>query len=1109
MFILGIVLMGALAATRLPVDRLPNINIPFVSVNVNYQGASSEDVEQQVLVPIEDAMSGVPGAATIRSSAREGSGNVNVQFVEGTDLNAALLDVQRRVASIRNQLPKDINDPRVNKFDPNASPIMNLALTGPDQEQTFSFAEDVVQPKLLSLPGVADVNIQGGLKRQIQVLVDPAKLGAYNLPVDAVNNALTRENLSAPAGQLDRGASSLPVRSLGLFQKADDLNSLVIGQANGSPVYLRNVATIVETYADRTNYLRLNGDDAVGLSIIKQGDANTLAVADSVRAAIASLQPSLPAGSKLQVVNDSSRFVRRSLDAVQFDLGLAVFLTATVLLLFLHSWRNTAIVLLAIPTSLIATFLVMYALGFTINLMTLMALAMTIGILVDDSIVVLENIHRHLSQGSGAMDAALTGRSEIGLAALAITFTDIVVYLPVAFMQGNVGQLFRQYGLTIAAATFFSMLVSFTLTPMLASRILKGGHEGEGRVSRNPLVRFGDWFEAAFDAVARGYARVQGRVLRLRWVVLGLAGLLMAASVSVIPMNLVSTEYAPQEDDGQFQLSLTLPVGTALTVTDDVTRQMEGLLGDVHEITNVYVNANGNGANFTIETEEKSKRSKSLDDIMGEVRKLATLLPDTRARTSVSNPLSGGSNSIGIDILGDDLPTLTQVGDQLVEVAQTVPGITSAQNSSQQQQPELQISVDRDRAAAAGVSTSQISSTLRTMIQGTTVSQLRPEGQVATDIIVKSVAGKQTTLGNLGSVPVTTTRGQGTVPLSQVTRQRTGRAPVQISRVDRKRSVQVSAQVGGRPVGDVARDLRVALNSQVLPPGYRWDVRGSVQQLDAALAALSTALAISALLVYMTLIALYESFFYPLAIMFALPLSGVGAITGLLVTHNTINIFSMIGMIALMGLTAKNGILLVDYTNTLRARGMRRAEALQEAGRTRLRPIIMTSSTVVAAMMPLAFKLEAGGESRAPMAVVIIGGVISSTLLTLFVVPVMYTLLDDVQSHLRIPSFRWPWHRATADVAGGTAGAYVPSGPAPAYATVPVADTMHVQHHDSAMATGHRDALPTAQLDQPLGGTKHASPPNGPLMSPPLGAAPALPGTYEAMTEPLTSEHGG
>ncbi|MSQ28144.1 MAG: efflux RND transporter permease subunit [Dehalococcoidia bacterium] len=1020
MLILGIVLMGVVSYTRLKIDRLPPISVPFLSVNIGYPGASPEDVESLILQPLEDALGGVPGAISLQATAREGSGSVNIQLSEEANLDAALVDVQRRLASIAPQLPKDAGDPRVNKFDPNASPVMNLALTGSELKQLFDLANDVVMPKLLSIPGVADVNLSGGLQREIQVRLDVAKLTGYGISVDQVTSALQRENVSSPAGRLDQGRTSLAVRSMGLFQKTDDLANLIVGTRNNSPVYLRNVATIVDTNKEPSRYLRFDGEEAVGLSVTKQSDANTIQVAAAVKAALGPLTVAMPPGSKLVVVTDNSRFVRRSRDAVQSDLFLAAFLTASVLLLFLHTWRNTLIVLLSIPTSLIATFLVMYAFGFSLNIMTLMALAMTIGVLVDDSIVVLENIHRHLHQGAAPMAAAIAGRSEIGLAAIAITFTDIVVYLPVAFMQGNVGQLFQQYGITVATATLFSLFVSFTLTPMLASRWLKTRDEDVGT---GPWSRFTRGWERAFDAFSNSYGSLMGRLLgaRMRLVVVGIAAVAVGISVWMPFAHVLGTEFAPQEDDGIFSVNLQMPTGTSLAATNEAAHLLEDRIQkELPELVSMFssagggggFNSNTNNANITVEVVDKSHRSRSLDAIREQVRLFARTIPEASVRTNVQNPLPAGQNVINISLLGDDLTVLGQLSDQVAKVAEETPGVSGTRASFQPQQPEVRFSVDRERASAAGITATQAGAALRTVLQGSTVSQLRAEGEPALDITVIGEGSTTLTPAALSNVPVGITRSGAMVSLAQVARLQNGRSPVQISRLDRKRTVSVNADVTGRTVGDVARDLRANLTQVAMPPGYRWDIQGTVQRLDQAFAGLFAALMLSVLLIYMLLVALYESLLTPLSIMFSLPVALLGAFVGLLVTGNTLNIFSIIGVIALMGLVAKNAILLVDYTNTLRQRGLARNEALMEAGRARLRPIIMTSATVVAAMMPLAFKFEAGAESRAPMAVVIVGGVISSTVLTLGLVPVMYTILDDLQRFLKLPAeFRWPWHQ--------------------------------------------------------------------------------------------------
>src|SRR6266566_4371525 len=516
MGLLGLVIMGGVAYTFLKIDRLPPISVPFVSVSMGYTGATAQDVELLITQPIENAVSGMSGVSSITSTSSEGSSNVNVQLVDGTDPTQAALEVERRVNAIRRNLPADASDPRVNKADPNAQPIMEVALTGGKADQLFQVANDQFIPALESVPGVAAINISGGLQTEIQVKVDYAKLSAYGITLAQVTTAMTNANVDAPVGSLQQGQQTLNVRSLGAFQTVDDLSNLVVSQTtSGGPILLHDLATIERGYKQQNQLQRLNGEDAVGLQIVKQSDANALLVADNVRVALAKLQALIPSDSKVVITNDTSVFTRASLDAIQHDLLLSVLLVGGVMLLFLHAWRHTVIVLLAIPTSLVSTFLVMYILGFSLNIMSLMALALMIGILVDDSIVVLENIHRHLGLGENPHQAALTGRGEIGMAAIAITMADVVVYTPIAFISGILGQLFRQYGLTVVAATLFSLLISFTLTPMLASRWLRH----DEKANKNPLARFGRWWDEHFDQLGRFIGRTVPWAVRSRWVV--------------------------------------------------------------------------------------------------------------------------------------------------------------------------------------------------------------------------------------------------------------------------------------------------------------------------------------------------------------------------------------------------------------------------------------------------------------------------------------------------------------------------------------------------------------------------------------------------------------
>src|SRR5262252_7749663 len=628
MGLLGLVIMGAVSYTFLKIDRLPPISIPFVSVNMSYTGATAQDVEQLITEPIENAVSGMSGVQSITSSSREGSANVNVQLVDGTDPTQAALEVERRVNGIRNRLPTDASEPRVNKADPSQFPIMEVALTGTSQDQLFQVANDQFIPTLESIPSVAQINISGGLQTEIQVKIDYAKLAAYGITLAQINTALTNANVDAPIGSIQQGQAQLDVRSLGSFQTIEDLSNLIVTQTtSGGPILLKDLASVGLGYKQQTQLQRLNGQDAVGLQIVKQSDANALQVADSVRVALSKLQTLLPNGSQVIITNDTSVFTRASLDAIQHDLLLSVLLVGAVMLLFLHAWRHTVIVLLAIPTSLVSTFLVMYALGFSLNIMSLMALALMIGILVDDSIVVLENIHRHLQLGEDPHNAAINGRGEIGMAAITITMADVVVYTPIAFISGVLGQLFRQYGLTVVAATLFSLLISFTLTPMLASRWLTHTQN----TGRNPWARFGRWWDYNFDRLGRWVGRTVPTAVRLRWLVLLVCLGLIVGSFAMVPLGLIGTEYAPQEDDNTFSVNMSAPPGTALSAMDAASQQMEAYLQSLPEVQYVFTSVSGGGGGFgfgrggarssmDVQLVPKQQRSRTVFDITDQVR---------------------------------------------------------------------------------------------------------------------------------------------------------------------------------------------------------------------------------------------------------------------------------------------------------------------------------------------------------------------------------------------------------------------------------------------------------------------------------------------------------
>jgi HAE1 family hydrophobic/amphiphilic exporter-1 len=1050
MIFLAFILLGQQAYTRLRVDRFPAVNFPVVFISIGWPGASPEDIEQSIIIPAENAVAGVSGVQRIDSTAQEGNARINVWFVEDVNVDQALIDVQRRLAGIARQLPVDATQPTVGKFDPQALPIMNVVLSGSlPLADLYDLARDRVQQRLQAVPGVADVTISGGVQREVQVLVDYAKLEAYGLSLTQISNAILRENINSPGGRVDVDEKGFSVRAIGLAQTPAEMGEYIVATTARGPIRLRDVATIEIGYKRQTTIQRFTDHErgtieAVGLSITKQTDANTLDTANAVREAVEQIRRTLPSGVQIQITNDTSRFVRHSVSAVQKDLILAILIVGVVLFLFLHTFRSTIIVLISIPTCLVTTFLLMYTLGFTINTITLMAMALAIGILVDDSIVVLENIARHLHLGENPMEAALNGRSEIGLAAIAITLTDVIVFVPISFLSGNVGKLFREFGLTIACITLLSLLVSFTLVPVLASRWLRA-HDEEA------LKRgFAGAWERGFDRLANGYRRVLHWALHHRPLVVAIAAAVLFVSFLPLQYNLIGQEYAPLEDDGQFTISTEMPPGTSLQGNSAAMARLEEALLKIPEVEYFTTTVGQSGSRWggtdrngqiAVQLVERSKRQRSVFEVMQEVRRIGQTIPGMRVRANVQQTLigAGGSVPINVRLLGDNIVTLKELAAQVEEVIRRTPGTVDIRNDAAVSEPEVRAIVDRQRLADLNVTASQVATALRTAIGGNTLTtQLRVEGQAGIDITVLANRDLRNDLRALADIPIpvgsvgTGTGGipgqAGTVRLGQVAELRVTDGQTQIDRSDRLRRVSVTANLVNRSVGDAARDIRAGLAQVPFPSGYRWTFVGQVDALDQARVALLSALVISVVLIYMLLVALYESFMHPLAIMFSLPVALVGAFAGLLVTGNTFNIFSMIGIIMLMGLVAKNAILLVDYTNTLRARGRTRLEALLEAGPIRLRPIIMTTCTVVFAMLPLAMKFEEGGESRAPLAVVLIGGSLTSTLLTLLLVPVMYTYLDDLG---RLPALAWArvprWRRRPAPVVAGAAG-----GPSPA-----------------------------------------------------------------------------
>lgn len=1045
MIILGLVVMGYRSLTLLQVDRFPQVDFPFVSIVTVFPGASPEDVENLVVTPIEDAVAGIPGIDQIISQANEGFGFVVVAFVEGTDGDQAAIEVERQVASVRGQLPDEATDPSIIKANINAIPVMEIVLSGPQgQDALFEVAENRIKPRLQTIQGVASVNVSGGREREVQVLADPARLAAFGLPLESIQQALALNNLTFPVGSIEEGRQKTSIRSVGDFSSLAEIENVVVaggpnpfgrgggapappGQDRGGLVYLRDVASVQEGFKDRTQILRYNGLDTVNISIVKTSTANTIDVADDLRQTIEELNQDLPAGAEMTIVIDDSDFTRESVAAVQEDLILAVLITSVVLLLFLHTVRSTFIVLLAIPTSIVSTFLVMWALGYSLNTLTLLALTLTIGILVDDSIVVLENIERHLKMKKKPRQAALDGRSEIGLAAITITLVDVVVYLPVAFTSGIIGQFFRSYGITIAAATLFSLFVSFTLTPMLAAFWMKD----ESAPERPPrgLARVFNWllrpvlwlwngfvraWEAGFDALASFYALTLRVVLanvftQLLTVLIAFAAL--AAGVYLVAGGQVGSEFFPQEDDGRFAIDIELPPGTSLEATDRAARQAEQIiLAEVPEAVAVLTRVGGGGgggnifsgaggasntSSISVRLVDAGERERTTTEVIEAIRPLVKRIPEANISLSQASITGPAANSIQVQIFGEDPDVLIDLANQVEAVMRTVPGTVDILNTDAARAPETRIVIDRDRALDLGLSPAQIAGTLRTSLTGAEVGKFKPEGATEINVTLRTIEAARSDLNQLQRLPLGYFSGRP-VTLGQVATIERSQTPARINRTDRRRVLTVSSGAEGRAAGDVTDDVEAAINAQIdFPANYGFQFVGVSEQQRETFAQFGSALLLSIVLIYMLLVALYQSFTHPLAIMFSLPVTLVGAFGGLWLTGNTLNLISILGIVLLAGVVTKNAILVVDFTNVLRREeGYSRKAALIEAGRLRLRPVIMTTASLVFALLPLLFGAGAGAEIRAPLAAVIIGGNISSTALTLILVPVVYNFLD-------------------------------------------------------------------------------------------------------------------
>ena len=1002
MVMIGIAVLGLFAYNRLKVEQMPDVSLPFVLVLTNYPGASPEVVEADVTKPLEYAINTVSGASLIRSNSREGQSQVFAEFRMATDMTKAMQDVRDKIGQVRPGFPKDVKEPLVIRADQeNQQPIVSLAVLSPTMtlRDLTSLTDQTIVKALENVPGVARMDVLGRATRQILVQIKPNAVTSLGIGVDQVINAIRAANQDVPAGRITRGKTDSIVRIEGKIKDPAQFARIIVAQQGGSPVFLSQVADVIDGEKEETSISRINGRPSITIDIQKSQDANIVDTGRGIMAALDSLKKRLPADVEIRVANSTAESAERAVNRVKSTIVEGGLLTVLIVFLFLHSWRSTIITGLTLPIAVIATFIALYAFGFTLNFLTLMALSLCIGLLIDDAIVVRENIVRHLGLGKNHHTAAREGTDEIGLAVMATTFAIVAVFVPIAFMSGLIGRFFFQFGVTVAVAVMVSLFVSFTLDPMLSAV----WHDPPGsRFARVPwLGRFMEKVEAGIEWLHVLYGEILEWALGHRKSVIAIAVVTFLASFAIVP--LVGTEFVPQADEGFISLRLNTPVGSSLEYTDSKVQQVEAALKSFDDValtmTTVGSEEGRNYARVNLKLTDKAHRKRTQKEIEGAIRKQLKPIPGIELAFGFDRP-------VWVNLLGPDPEQLTILINQFAEQVAKIKGIADLETSEKAAAPALSIRLNNDAAADVGITVQQVGATIRPLLAGDTVSYwLGPDGQNY-EVNVQLPKDNRRLAADLSNLYLTTTKKgpdgeMRMVPLRQVAEIVETTSPQIIKRQELQRRVALYANVEGRPSGDANKEVQKIIKETTLPPGYRFDVGGQAKDMEESFQAALAALGLAVIFIYLILASQFASFTQPFAIMASLPFSLIGVFLELLLTGTTLNLFSMIGFIMLMGLVTKNAILLVDFANRARRAGASLHDSLLQAGQVRLRPIMMTTAAMIGGMMPLAIGYGEGGEVQAPMGRAIIGGVITSTLLTLVVVPVLYTYLDALHERRR------------------------------------------------------------------------------------------------------------
>ena len=1012
MVIVSFMVLGAVSMTRLGIDLFPEVNFPFVNVSIVYPGAGPEEVETLVTRPVEDAVAGIAGVKRVISTSTEGFSRVGVELRLEVDPQAAAAEVREKVAAIRERLPEQIKDPTIQRFDVAALPIATYAVgSNLSSDVTRRMVEDDLKPLLGQIDGVAAVEVNGGEVRELHVDLDPRRLEALNLPLTEVAAKLAADNLDVPGGQIKRDGKAVSLRTQGQYQSASEIENVILRSAGGSTVRVKDVGVVVDGYQDRLSTTRLNGADAVSFSVRKQSGANTVDVQDKIDAALAKAAPSFP-DLQIKTVHTDAEAIQENVRDVRGHIIFGGLMAVLVIFVFMRDWRSTLITALALPTSVIATFFFMYLVGFTINMMTLMALSLVIGILIDDAVVVRENIYRHMEHGEDPMTAAQRGTSEIGLAVMATTFTILAVFLPVGFMTGLVGQFFKSFALTIAFAVSISLLVAFTLDPMLSSRFVRFIPREER--TRTATGRFLERVGTYYDRLDHQYHRLLSWAIEHPWKIMATATVVFFASMSTL--SIIGTEFVPVEDRGEFVVNVEVPPGTSFEQTVSYVADVEKTIKQMPEVQQIFstvgVEGNPMKAALRVKAGKKNTRERGLLALKDDMRTRLKAIPLLKMTVADPEFMQGAPSEAPLNVFvrGDDMVELQRLNELIVAKVKVVPGAVDVDSSLETGQPEMAARINRELAADLGFDVGTVAMQLRGMVEGIVPTRLR-EHDKEYDIRVRLAPEFRNDFEALARTPLYSPTG-AVVRARDIVRLEPEVGPASIDREQRVRQAKIGIELADRPLGDVTSDVTKVMAGIPMPPGFEWGFAGDVEMMQESAAAMGLALLLAIAFIYIVLASQFESFLEPFLIMISLPLALVGALLAILLTGKNLGMPAMIGVVMLMGLVTKNAILLVDLTNQYVREGMAVKEAVLKAGPIRLRPILMTTIAMILGMLPSAMGRGEGSDFRAPISIATIGGLITSTLLTLVVVPVAYLLLarlvERVKSWRAEPNARVP-----------------------------------------------------------------------------------------------------